>query len=571
MDIATESEARWGAHVIAQILRKKKFTDVMETLSHNELHRTLDLTALVCMGVGAVVGAGVFVITGQASSLYAGPALSLSFILCIFPCLFTGLCYAELSAMVPVAGSAYTHTSLALGELAAYLVAVCLTLENLVSGSAVAVSWSASVCALMREWGWHFPELLSHSPVVVQGSHFIASGSIVNLPAVVICAVVTTVLCVGIQESATVNNVFVYVKLGVLGCFVCYGLYYAVGHWDTFRGNLTPFVPPNEGSFGKFGISGIFRGAGVVFFANVGFDTICATAQECKRPHRDLPRSLVLTLVTCTFCYCAVTITLTGMMHYTLLNVDDPVIEALVHVEAPVLLRVLVDIGAIAGLTSVCLMAFLAMPRLLLTLAKDGLISPALAHVHARWHTPVKATICSGVVGAAVAGVFPLDMLGELISFGTLVAFLCVCVSMWRLRSTAPNFPRPFKAPLFPLTPVLGIIFNTVQLFALPVSTWRNYVVVAAVALCWYFFYSRHHSTGQIGAVSPTGVSSSSSSSTGRSSPAGVDVASDEAAGEVVEMLAEMEEKLARRSLVCTAEDSRVAHAVQGEEDLPPP
>ncbi|KPA83458.1 putative cationic amino acid transporter [Leptomonas pyrrhocoris] len=306
MDIATEPEVRWGAHVIAQMLRKKQFADVLEALRQNELNRTLDLTALVCMGVGAVVGAGVFVITGQAASLYAGPALSLSFVLCIFPCLFpclfTGLCYAELSAMVPVVGSTYTQTSLALGELAAYMVAVCLTLENLVSGSAVAVSWSASVCALLRELGVHFPELFSHSPVVVDGYHFVASGSILNLPAVVICAVVTAVLCVGIRESAMVNNAFVCVKLGVLSCFVCYGLYYAVGHWDTFRENITPFIPPNEGSFGKFGTSGVFRGAGVVFFANVGFDTICATAQECKQPQRDLPRSLVLTLVICTCC-----------------------------------------------------------------------------------------------------------------------------------------------------------------------------------------------------------------------------------------------------------------------------
>lgn len=246
MDLVTDPEVRWGAHIIAQMLRKKDFATVMETLRRNELHRTLDLKALVCMGVGAVVGAGVFVITGQAASLYAGPALSLSFVLCIFPCLFTGLCYAELSAMVPVAGSAYTHASLALGELAAFMVAVCLTIENLVSGSAVAVSWSASVCALLREWGVHFPELFAHSPVVIVDSRFTASGAIFNLPAVLICGIVTVVLCVGISESATVNNVFVMVKLSVLCCFVGYGVYYAANHWDTFSDNLTPFIPPTR-------------------------------------------------------------------------------------------------------------------------------------------------------------------------------------------------------------------------------------------------------------------------------------------------------------------------------------
>ncbi|KAK7195373.1 Amino acid permease/C-terminus of AA permease [Novymonas esmeraldas] len=503
MEPTSSPEPGWGKRVVAQMLRKKDMATVVGALRHNELYRTLDLTALVCMGVGAVVGAGVFVITGQAAALYAGPALSLSFLLCILPCLFTGLCYAELSAMVPVAGSAYTHASLALGELAAYTVAVCLTLENLVSGSAVAVSWSASVCALLREWGVQFPEWLAHSPVVVENSRFVASGALLNVPAVFICVVVTVVLCVGIQESASVNTAFVFIKLGVLCCFVGYGLYYAIGHWDVFCGNLTPFIPPNDGTFGHFGVSGIFRGAGVVFFANVGFDTICATAQECKQPQRDLPRSLVLTLCICTACYCAVTVALTGMMKYDQLNVDDPVIEALVHVRAPFALRVLVDVGAIAGLTSVCLMAFLAMPRLLLTLAKDGLISPALSRVHPRWHTPVAATISSGVVGAVVAGVFPLDMLGELISFGTLVAFTGVCVSMWRLRHTAADVPRPFQAPLFPLTPALGILFNTVQLFALPLSTWRNYAVVLVIALAWYFLYSRHHSTLQEGDAAP--------------------------------------------------------------------
>ncbi|KPA83459.1 putative cationic amino acid transporter [Leptomonas pyrrhocoris] len=254
------------------------------------------------------------------------------------------------------------------------------------------------------------------------------------------------------------------------------------------------------------------------------------------------------------------------MMHYTELNVDDPVIEALVHVRAPFLLRALVDVGAIAGLTSVCLMAFLAMPRLLLTLAKDGLISPALSRVHVRWHTPVAATVCSGVVGAAVAGVFPLDMLGELISFGTLVAFLCVCVSMWRLRCTAPNFPRPFKAPLFPFTPALGILFNTVQLLALPPSTWRNYSVVVVIAFCWYFFYSRHHSTLQ---VHP----SSALHRTDHALSVGVAAAAVDEEGNAVgeedeaDMLAEMEK--ADRRLTCIEEDSRMTHATLREDDMP--
>lgn len=492
------------ARLFQQVLRRKRLEDASRLLQQNELHRSLNLTALVCMGVGAVVGAGVFVITGQAAARYAGPALSLSFLICVFPCLFTGLCYAELSAMVPVAGSAYTHAALALGELVSFLVAVCLVLENLVSGSAVAVSWSASLCAFLREFGVKIPYAISHSPVEVSDSTFRATGAVVNLPAVLICTVLTGVLCFGIQESAKVNNVFVAVKVSVLVCFISYGVYYAASHWERFTRNITPYIPPNTGEFGQFGVSGVLRGAGVVFFANVGFDTICATAQECYRPQVDLPRSLILTLAICTSLYFAVTLVLTGMMDYHLLNVDDPVIEALVHVQAPAALRVLVDVGAIAGLTSVCLMSFLAMPRLLLTLAKDGLVPRQLGWVHPQRHTPVVATVCSGTVGALVAGIFPLDMLGELISFGTLIAFTCVCVSLIRLRQAHPTFPRPFRTPLYPVTPVLGVIFNVGQLLMLPLVTWRNYAVILVPSFLWYCFYSRHHSELECIRAEPT-------------------------------------------------------------------
>eukprot|EP00796_Vickermania_ingenoplastis_P005413 gene5413-3900_t len=505
MDIVTETEHRIRVPFITQLLRRKSLLQVSQTLEQNELSRSLGLMSLVSMGIGAVVGAGVFVITGQAAALYAGPALSISFFLCIFPCAFTGLCYAELSAMVPVAGSAYTHTALALGEVAGFIVAVCLTLENLVSGSAVAVSWSASIMTLLSEFGIHIPPTLGQSPIGIRDGSLYLTGAFLNVPAVFICVVATIVLCVGISESATVNTTFVFIKLGVLLVFVLYGILLATTHTKEFAENLTPFIPPNEGQFGRYGWSGICRGAGIVFFANVGFDTICGAAQECTNPQRDLPRSLILILLCCTGIYMTVTIVLTGMMNYKELNVADPVLVALAHAGAPRLVRWCVDLGAVAGLTSVCIMSFLTMPRLLMTVANDGLMPPRLGVVSRRWRTPVNATIASGVVGACVAGFFPLEILGEIISFGTLVAFSCVCVSLIRCRAMYPAYPRPFRTPFYPVVPILGVAFNVMQLLMLPFTTWRNYFIVLFLALLWYLLYSRHHSflcvSGDVGTV----------------------------------------------------------------------
>lgn len=477
------------------LLRKKDIHHLIDVVKNSKLHRTLDLTHLVSLGIGCVVGAGIFVITGQAAALYAGPALTISFVLCALPCVFTGLCYGELASMIPVAGSAYSFSGLALGELVSWFVAMCLTLENLVAASAVAVGWSASVQALLAEVDVHIPIAIAQSPYAVEDDILIATGSVVNVPAVLIVAVLTTLLSIGVKESARFNNAAVAVKISVLLIFVAYGIYYARQHEDIFTANLTPYVPPNTGQFGKFGWSGIFRGAGVVFFANVGFDSICSTAQECINPQRDLPLGLMITVVACTTLYVAVTTVLTGMVPYALLNVDAPVIEALVHVNASPFFRIIVEIGAIAGLTSVCLVSLMAMPRLLLTVAQDGLLPPVMANVHPTTKTPVVATIVAGVLCAMIAGLLPLTMLGELVSFGTLVAFSSVCLSAWRLRITHPHQKREFRAPLFPWVPIGGIFACGVQLVALPLATWRNYAICSIVAGIFYFTYSRRHST----------------------------------------------------------------------------
>ncbi|ORC90725.1 putative cationic amino acid transporter [Trypanosoma theileri] len=496
MDLVTSTESSLGVSFFRNIFRRRCLYATVAALENSQFRRTLGLRSLVSLGVGAVVGAGVFVITGQAAALYAGPALSISFLLCVFPCLFTALCYGELAAMLPVAGSAYTHAAVALGEYASWIVAVCLTLECLVSGSAVSVSWSASVQAFLREFSIDFPEKIGGSPIGVTDGAFVLTGKLFDLPAMMLTVICSVVLCLGVQESATVNNFFVFIKFLVLGIFILYGIYHATTNWGDFVYNMTPFIPPNEGYFGKYGISGILRGSGVVFFANVGFDTICASAQECRNPQRDIPRGVIYTLLICSGLYVCVTLVLTGMVKYTILNVDAPVIMALEKVGAPVFLRILIDVGTISGLSSVCFACYFAMPRLTMTLSQDGLLPPLLSRIHPQFRTPVNATICSGIVGALIGAFFPLGMLGEIISFGTLVAFISVCVSMWKMRIDFPDFPRPFVAPLFPFVPFMGIIFNCIQLFSLPIVAWRNYGVIVVMTSLWYILYGVHHSTG---------------------------------------------------------------------------
>ena len=479
-----------------QVRRRRHIMHALAAIKEQEggLERTLTTVSLAALGIGCVVGAGIFVITGQAAAKYAGPSLTLSFLVSAVACFFTGLCYAELSSSIPIAGSAYTFSYIALGELTAWVVSICLTLEYLIAGAAVAVGWSASVQSFMREFDLHIPSAFTVSPVVVTDDGYGLSGSIVNLPAVFIVCIITAVLSVGVKESTRFNAATVFVKLVVLTLFVIYGMYFAVSNTDTFRDNLTPFIPENTGSFGHFGVSGIFRGAGAVFFAYVGFDSICSMAQECKSPERDLPRGLFITMVACTVLYMVVTLCLTGMVNYTLLNVDDPVIAALVHVNAPSLLRYLVDIGAIAGLTSVCLVSIMSMPRLLFALAHDGLIPHKFAEVHPTYRTPFFATLVCGAVCAVVAGLLPLDMLGEIVSFGTLVAFSAVCVCVYVLRKRHPDYPRPFKVPFMPYFPFIGLFCCCLQLFSLPPQTFINYTVVMTGGALFYFFYSRHHS-----------------------------------------------------------------------------
>ena len=475
------------------ISRCKSLSDIEATKVNSQLSRVLGVAGLTSMGVGAVVGAGVFVITGQAAAIAAGPALALSFIVSAVSCFFSGICYAEMAAAIPISGSAYTFTYVAVGEFAAWMVAICLALEYAISTAAVSVGWSASVQSFLAEFGFTIPSVLSAAPLTVglDGSVGL-SGALINFPAVFINVVVTAVLCIGVRESARFNNIFVLVKLSVLFIFITYGVYFAFSNSDTFADNLTPFIPENTGKFGQFGISGIFRGAGMVYFSYVGFDSLCGMAQEC--PSRDLPRGLMLTLLVCTVLYVSVTIVLTGMAPYTELSVDDPVPFALRRVGAPSFLRYCVDVGGIAGLTSVCLVSQLCMPRLVCTLSSDGLLPAFLASVHPKYKTPFVATILCGILSGGMGGLLPLDVLGELVSAGTLMAFMFVCYSVISFRRRHPEYPRPFKVPLVPYFPALGIALCAVQITSLPPRTLIYYALLQLGLFGVYVVYGRRRS-----------------------------------------------------------------------------
>ena len=483
---------------ISEITRKKHLQHVADTQKNNDLHRTLTAVNLTSMGVGAVVGAGVFVITGQAAAIAAGPALALSFIVSAVSCFFSGICYAEMAAAIPISGSAYTFTYVAVGEFAAWMVAICLSLEYLIATAAVSVGWSGSVQSFLAEFGVSIPDVFAKAPIEIEHSGSLGlSGSIVNLPAVIINVIIAVVLCLGVRESATFNNIFVLVKLSVLFIFITYGVYFAFSNSDTFADNLTPFIPENTGKFGQFGISGIFRGAGMVFFSYVGFDAVCAMAQECKNPARDLPRGLLFTLTICTVLYVVVTLFLTGMAHYTTLNVDDPVPFALSAVGAPPIVRYCVDIGAISGLTSVCLISLMCMPRLMYTLSNDGLLPAFLASVHPKYKTPFVSTVICGVLSALIGGLLPLDVLGELVSAGTLMAFMFVCYSVISFRRRHPEYPRPFKVPLVPYFPALGIALCAVQITSLPPRTLIYYALLQLGLFGIYVLYGKERSVAK--------------------------------------------------------------------------
>ncbi len=477
----------------SQLFATKSIAEIQEAdaSGHHQLHRTLSATALTLLGIGGIIGTGIFVLTGTAAANHAGPALALSFIVAGLGCAFAGLCYAEFAAMIPVSGSAYSYSYATLGEGIAWFIGWNLILEYLFAVATVSVGWSGYVLSLLDQFGIHLPYALSHAPFS-QGApdsfSVVRTGAILNIPAVVIVAVLATICYIGIRQTSAFNSIIVTIKVAVVLMFVFIGVGY-IQH-----ANWHPFIPPNTGTFGLYGWSGVLAASGVIFFAYIGFDAISTTAQETKNPQRDMPIGILASLVICTILYVAVSIILTGMVSYKKLNVAAPLAVALDAYPSLLWLGLPIKIGAIAGMTSVMLVMTLAQARVFLSMSQDGLLPKVFGRIHPKFRTPSTGTVITGTCAAIVGGLFPVGLLGELVSIGTLSAFVTVCIGVLVLRYTRPDLPRPFKAPWPWFTCIAGAVICFGMMAFLPVSTWIRLAVWTIIGALVYVFYGYHHS-----------------------------------------------------------------------------
>lgn len=452
----------------------------------NEFHRTLGPGALVALGIGAIIGAGIFSLTGIAAADNAGPAVVLSFLIAALGCGLAGLCYSELAGMIPAAGSAYSYAYASLGELVAWIIGWALTLEYAVGAATVSVSWSAYVSSFLGSLGLALPHALTASPFDTDSMGH-ADPGLVNLPAALIIVLISLLLIRGISESARVNNAIVALKLAVVAAVIGFGaLYVKPENWH-------PFIPPNAGEFGHFGMSGVFRGAATVFFAYIGFDAVSTAAQETKNPERDIPIGMLGSLAICSVLYVLVCLVITGLLSYTKLHTAAPVALAISQTPWP-FLRVAVTVGAIAGLTSVILVMLLGQSRVFYAMARDGLLPPVFAAVHKRFRTPWLCNVLFMVFAGVAGGFLPISSLGHMTSFGTLLAFVIVCVGVLVLRRTDPQHRRFFRTPYSPYLPVAGIIVCGAMMLSLPLQIWIMAAVWLVLGLGVFFGYSRRHS-----------------------------------------------------------------------------
>ncbi len=465
---------------------------MVEADERHGLKRVLGPLDLVSLGIGIIIGAGIFVVTGQAAAQYAGPAISLSFVLSGFGCVFAGLCYAEMASMIPVSGSAYTYAYATLGQFIAWVIGWDLVLEYLFASSTVSVGWSGYVVSFLKDFGIFIPDIVSRAPLSYDPrTGWALTGAVINLPAVLIVLSAMTLLILGIRESASANSLIVVIKLAVLLIFIGVGFFYIN------RENWQPFIPPNEGTFGHFGWSGVLRGAGVIFFAYIGFDAVSTAAQETRNPQRNVPIGILGSLLVATVLYIVVSLVLTGVVKYSMLNVPDPIAVAVDFMgEELYWLRPLIKIGAIAGLTSVILVLLFGQTRIFYSMARDKMLPGRFAVLHPVYRTPIFTTILTGLAAAFFAGIFPMGILGELVSIGTLLAFVIVCVGVLALRYTDPGLPRPFKVPFFPFLPILGAGVSFLQMAALPMDTWLRLIVWMVIGFVIYFLYSRKRAAG---------------------------------------------------------------------------
>jgi APA family basic amino acid/polyamine antiporter len=513
---------------MASIFIKKPLDLLMreaDDTGENSLKRALGPVSLVSLGVGAIIGAGIFVLTGSAAAQYAGPAIVLSFILAGVGCVFAGLCYAEFASLIPIAGSAYTYGYATLGELFAWIIGWDLILEYAFGAATVASGWSGYLTSLLQDFGIYIPPGLTATPgtdlVLFKGHWQLLSNAkdmlggvdpatlphatgVFNLVAFLAICLVTFVLVVGIKESANLNNAIVMIKVSIVLVFIGVAAFFVMHHPEVASRNWHPFIPPNTGVYGHYGWSGIARAAGVIFFAYIGFDAVSTAAQETKNPQRDMPIGILGSLAICTVLYIAVSGLLTGVVSYTALNVGDPVAVGVdatgvgwAFTVGSHLIRVsslMVKLGAVAGLGSVMLVMLLGQSRVFYSMAHDGLLPAWAGKIHSRFRTPYISSITVGIFVAFFAAVIPISILGELVSIGTLLAFVIVCAGVWVLRRTRPDLHRPFRTPAVPLVPILGIVVSVFLMASLPLNTWIRLIVWLAIGMVIYFGYGRSHS-----------------------------------------------------------------------------
>ncbi|HVU20357.1 MAG TPA: amino acid permease [Rhizomicrobium sp.] len=455
----------------------------------HDLKRALGPIHLIALGIGAIIGAGIFVLTGHAAASYAGSGVVISFAIAGTGCLFAGLCYAEYAAMIPIAGSAYTYTYATMGRLMAWIIGWNLVLEYLAAGSTVAVGWSGYFSDLMaKQLGMPIPAAFDGAPFKLEGFHnLVATGAYFNLPAVALVALVTFVLIVGVNMSANFNNLMVAIKLAIVlvVIFVCFNHIVPANH--------APFVPDNTGTFGQFGWTGVFRATGVIFFAYIGFDAVSVAAQEARNPQRDVPLGILGSLVICTVLYMLMSWVLTGIAPYQTLNVAHPVSQAVEALPSTAWLAPWVNVGAVVGLASVVLVLLLGQSRIFYAMSKDGMIPPLFSEIHPKFKTPWRGSLITGFFCALGAGVLPLDILGELVSIGTLLAFVIVCVGVMVLRVRRPKAKRPFRAPMIWIVGPLGIFMCGFMMVFLPLDTWLRLGVWTVIGLLIYALYSARH------------------------------------------------------------------------------
>lgn len=453
------------------------------------LKRVLTARSLTAIGLGATIGTGIFILTGTVAANHAGPALTLALLIAALGSALAAICYAEFASMIPVSGSAYTYSYATLGEAVAWFIGWNLSLEYMLSASAVAVGWSAYVVNLLGKIGIHLPDALINAPLGKTESGSLGlTGAIVNLPAVLVVLALGYVCYVGVKESATLNNIMVLIKVAVIVVFILAGISFI----DT--ANWHPYLPENTGKRGEFGWSGVFQGAAIIFFSYIGFDTASTTAREARNPQRDVPLGILGTLGISAVLYVAMSAVLTGMVPYTSLDVAAPVAVALDAHPQLAWLGWMVELGAIVGMTSVILISLLGQPRIFLAMADDGLLPPSWKTVHPVYRTPHIATAVAVIVAAVIAGLLPLDVLGELISIGILLAFTCVCIGVLVLRRTKPDMPRPFRVPFAPVTCILGALVCISMMVFLPPDTWWRLAIWSALGFSIYALYGYRHS-----------------------------------------------------------------------------